>query len=584
MAEAQVSGSRGNSPFRQSAGYNSALNGLKASRLEGIIVISQRVAARVIVGFLLPLASMAAAHPLGDFSINQYFVVDGRGPVLRLHYLLDVAEIPSFTELDMLDTNFDSEITKEEVEGYLAQRIPQLEAQLALTMDGHQTPLTLLRHKLVLLQGNSGMVVFNILLDFEARELAWPPSQTTSLSIQSDNYPLEQGTHECLLLTGKSLADATETMDGGLSAVVEVPGAYTNREATFQLTLRAEASPTATAEVTEAQRFGWTSTARLAEAAGETGMSEGMAQAMVEPGFQDDFPGGPGKPILSIANDVSSETFETGTRTGENTYASRLMNRVSIILRAPELPPSLLLLGLFIAALLGMGHAWAPGHGKTVMAAYLVGERGTVWHALVLGIVVTITHTWSVIFLGLVTLYFDDWLSEEQVNFWTGIISGLIIVFIGLVLFRQRYYRLLASAQDKGGDWQFFHGHDHLPEETTLPSEPGVVPTYRNILWLGVSGGIVPCPAALIVLLLALKVGRLGYGLGLLVAFSLGLAAVLVLIGIIVVRASQLAQRRSLLNHPFFQALPLASAGLITLLGGWVVFWTLLQFNLFELG
>lgn len=584
MAEAQVSGSQGNSPFRQSAGYNSALNGLKASRLEGIIVISQRVVARVIVGFFLPLASMAAAHPLGDFSINQYFVVDGRGPVLRLHYLLDVAEIPSFTELDMLDTDFDSEIKKEEVERYLAQRIPQLEAQLTLAVDGAETPLTLLRHKLVLLQGNSGMVVFNILLELEARALDWPPTEPIALTVRSSNYPMEQGTHECRVLPGGSLRDVTQAEDGGLSPVDAVPGAYANREATFLVALAPGDAPAPGPEITEASAFGWTSTARLAEAAGEAGVSEGMAQAMVEPGFQDNFPGGPGQPILSIASDVSPETFSTGTRKAEEGLAARLMNRVSVIVRTPELPPALLVLGLFIATLLGMGHAWAPGHGKTVMAAYLVGERGTVWHALVLGIVVTITHTWSVIFLGLVTLYFDDWLSEEQVNFWTGIISGVIIVVIGLVLFRQRYHLLLAKAQGRGGDWQFFHGHDHVPEETTLVPEPGAAPSYRSILWLGVSGGIVPCPAALIVLLLALKVGRLGYGLGLLVAFSLGLAAVLVLIGIIVVRASQLLQRRSVLDHPLFQALPLLSAGLITLLGGWVVFWTLLQFDLFKLG
>ncbi len=566
------------------AGYNSALNRPKSSQLEYAIVMSRRLIAPLCTVFFLALASTAGAHPLGDFSINQYFVVDATQPTLRLHYLLDVAEIPSFTELDMLDTNFDSEIKKDEVERYLEQRIPQLEAQLALEVGGNETPLTLLRHKLVLLQGNSGMVVFNILLDLEARDLAWPPSDTTKLTVRSSNYPLEQGTHECLLLPGSQLMDVTESNADGLTGVNDLPGVYTNREAQFVLTLRPGTTAMAYPTAEDASTFSWTSTVRLAEAQGEAGVAEGMAQAMVEPGFQDDFPGGPGKPILSIASDVSPATFATGTRTAEDSYAARLMNRVSVIVREPDLAPSLLVLGLLIAALLGMGHALAPGHGKTVMAAYLVGERGTMWHALILGVVVTITHTWSVIFLGLVTLYFDDWLSEEQVNFWTGILSGLIIVVIGLVLFRQRYYRLLADAQGKGGDWQFAHGHDHVPEEKTLLVEPGAAPSYRNILWLGISGGIVPCPAALIVLLLALKVGRLSYGLGLLVAFSLGLAAVLVLIGILVVRASRLFQRQSAVRHPVIQALPLASAGLITLLGGWVVFWTLIQFDLFQIG
>jgi len=199
--------------------------------------------------------------------------------------------------------------------------------------------------------------------------------------------------------------------------------------------------------------------------------------------------------------------------------------------------------------------------------------------------VVTLTHTWSVIFLGLVTLYFEGFLSEEQVNFWTGIVSGLIIVAIGVVLFRKRFHHYLATAQGRPGDWRFFHGHHHTPEVTAAPPAPDDArPSYRNILWLGVSGGVVPCPAALIVLLLALKVGRLSYGLALLLAFSLGLALVLVAIGILVVRASRFARASALKQSGLLQVLPLGSAALITVLGTWVVVWTLLQFDVLRFG
>jgi nickel/cobalt transporter (NicO) family protein len=525
------------------------------------------------------------AHPLGDFSINQYFVIDGTGPMLQVRYLLDVAEIPSFTELDLLDTDFDSEIGQAEVDTYLAQRIPQLVKHLNLRAGDTPVELTLVRQKLVLLQGNAGMVVFNILLDFEARELEWPATDPIRLRLSSDNYPQEQGTHECLVLSGTSMIDTTPENESQKPLDLEnLEGVYTGLTASFVIELRPGIDESIPARGPFPD-YSWTSTARLAREQGELGVAEGIAQAMVEPGLQGEEPGGPGKPLLSIAKDVSPATLGTGTREGPDTYANRLMNQVSAIVRQPELPPLLLGLGLLIAALLGMGHALAPGHGKTVMAAYLIGEKGTVWHAIILGIVVTLTHTWSVIFLGVVTLYFEGFISEEQVNFWTGIVSGLIIVVIGIALFRQRYHDFLATAQGKGNDWRFYHGHDHGPEEVLIePQAEEGTPSYRNILWLGISGGVVPCPAALIVLLLALKVGRLSYGLGLILAFSTGLAAVLVLIGVLVVRASRLLQRTGIRESGVLLILPLGSAVLITLLGAWVVVWTLLQFQVLKFG
>ncbi|MCF6287122.1 MAG: sulfite exporter TauE/SafE family protein, partial [Candidatus Hydrogenedentes bacterium] len=481
--------------------------------------------------FWVLLAPLTAwPHPLGDFSINQYFIVDGTEPALRIHYLLDVAEIPSFTELDLLDTNFDSEISKPEVDTYLAQRIPQLVEHLHLRVDGAPTPLTLLRHKLILLQGNAGMVVFNILLELEARELSWPPSGPISVSVASENYPQEQGTRECLILPGSAMVDTTVAPQGTQKRVPleDLPGVYVNDTASFTLSFAPGAPSVPPGQSDASTDFSWTSTARLAREQGELGMTEGIAQAMLDSEFQTGTPSSPGAPILSIAQDLPEETFGTGTREAPDTFTNRLMNRVSVIVRDQNLPMPMLAFGLLIAALLGMGHAWAPGHGKTVMAAYLIGENGTVWHAVILGIVVTLIHTWSVIFLGLVTLFFEGYLSETQVNFWTGIVSGLIIVVIGVVLFRQRYQHYLVNAQGEGGDWRFHHGHEHGPEETVSPCDTeSAPPSYRNILWLGVSGGVVPCPAALLVLLLALKVGRLSYGLGLILAFSLGLAAVL---------------------------------------------------------
>ena len=548
-------------------------------------------ATRLAAALALLLAPAASPHPLGDFSINQYFILDGTAPAPEIQYLLDVAEIPSFTELDLLDTDYDSEITQAEVETYLDRRIPQLAQHLHLTVNGDEVPLTVTRHKLILLEGNGGMVVFNILLGLKAEGMAWPDVAPVTVTLSSENYPGEQGTRECLLLSGGRFTDSTATLPAeilGKQAPVEQvvldATVYGNRDANFSLHLTPGAASDDGPAVEQALAFTWTSTARLAAEMGETGLSSGIASALIDSGFRAGMPG-EAQPLVRAAGDVSGENFQTGSRQAADTLANRLMDRMSAIVRAKEIPPLLFGLGLIIALGLGMGHALAPGHGKTVMAAYLIGEQGTAWHAIILGIVVTITHTWSVILLGVVTLYFEGWLSEEQVNFWTGILSGAIIVAIGLILFRQRYQQFLAAHQGGAGAWRFFHGHDHGPDpELPAPVATGTRPTYRNILWLGVSGGVVPCPAALIVLLLALKVGRLAYGLALILAFSLGLALVLVVIGLMVVRASTLLQRRNLAGHPMLQLMPLGSAALITLLGGWVVVWTLLQFDVLRFG
>lgn len=541
---------------------------------------------RVAVIFLLALLTggRAAAHPLGDFSINQYFIVDATGPRPALHFLLDVAEIPSFTELDMLDTNYDSVLAPEEVETYLDQRIPQLARFIRLRVNDRDVPLTVEQHKLVLLEGNGAMVVFNLLLRLES-EAPWPDGPFT-IHLTSENYPDEQGTRECLLLTGPDRLDTTRELpeaDRGDQRPVEqsviAAPVYGNRAAAFTLGLAPGANATPPPEADAARDFSWTSTARMAREMGESGVAHGLARALLDSGFRDGLTGD-AKPLLDTGGATDQAALEAAPRGDRESTFGKLLDDLSAIIRRDEFPPpSVLAIGLLIAAALGMGHAFAPGHGKTVMAAYLIGERGTAWHAIMLGITVTIIHTWSVILLGVVTLFFKDTLSESQVNFWTGIASGVIIVVIGIMLFRQRYGEILARAAQKGGAWAFDHGHDHLPAGT-LALDPGAAPSYRNILWLGVSGGIVPCPSALIVLLLAIKVGRLTYGLALILAFSLGLAAVLVAIGLLVVRASRLLGQRQVDRHPLLTLLPLASAALITVLGAWVVVWTLLQFDL----
>jgi ABC-type nickel/cobalt efflux system permease component RcnA len=235
-----------------------------------------------------------------------------------------------------------------------------------------------------------------------------------------------------------------------------------------------------------------------------------------------------------------------------------------------------------VAAGLGAFHALEPGHGKTVVAAYLVGSKGTAWHALLLGLIVTGTHTAGVYLLGAVTLFATRYVVPEQLYPWLGVISGLIIAGLGCSLFLRRYAGVASHHQhdhSHGHPHHHHHGHHHhthgaAGEHSHGPdghapqdhARQGKV-SRREILALGVTGGIVPCPAALVVLLSALSMHRVAFGLLLIVAFSVGLAAVLIAIGILMVYARRIMGRFQGEGVLITRWLPLTSAAVITVFG-----------------
>lgn len=231
---------------------------------------------------------------------------------------------------------------------------------------------------------------------------------------------------------------------------------------------------------------------------------------------------------------------------------------LSQLLRRGDMGGALVLTGLAVAFGLGAVHALSPGHGKTIVAAYLVGSRGTVRHALLLGAVVTFTHTVSVFALGLGTLFLSQYVLPDRIAPVLGVISGISIVWIGAVLLLKRL-RVLS-----GHGHTHSHGHDHAhPHEHVHPHEHGEVST-GSLIALGASGGLVPCPSALVLLLSAVAVSRVALGLVLLVAFSAGLAAVLMAIGVVALYARQLLGNGDKAAHsPFFRYVPVFSAAVI---------------------
>jgi len=230
-----------------------------------------------------------------------------------------------------------------------------------------------------------------------------------------------------------------------------------------------------------------------------------------------------------------------------------------------HLSTGVVLLSLLIALFWGAAHALTPGHGKTIVAAYMVGSRGTVWHAVLLGLTVTFTHTVGVFSLGLVTLALSSFIVPEQLYPWLNLVSALLVVGVGAVVFRARLRaRKHARAHAQAHEHQHEHGHDHgHGHHHHAPPEDGGL---RGLIAVGVSGGILPCPTALVVLLAAISLHRIGFGLALIVAFSFGLAAVVSGIALLAVTAKRAFGRMSLEGR-IVRALPAVSAVVIVLVG-----------------
>jgi ABC-type nickel/cobalt efflux system permease component RcnA len=225
-----------------------------------------------------------------------------------------------------------------------------------------------------------------------------------------------------------------------------------------------------------------------------------------------------------------------------------------------------LLLSLLIAAFWGAVHALTPGHGKAMVAAYLVGTKGTPRHAFLLGGTVTFAHTAGVFALGFVTLGLSAFIVPEQLYPWLTLVSGLLVVLVGASVLRQRL-RSRRHHHEQGHDHGNDHVHSHHPHDHHhAHAEHDNALTSKGILGVGVAAGLLPCPSALVVLLSAIALHRIGLGLALIVAFSLGLAATITAIGLVAVFARRTFGRLSL-DGPFVRALPAVSAALILTVG-----------------
>ena len=473
--------------------------------------------ARIILSFsmwMVMVSTAAFAHPMGNFSINHYSGIEVSAQQIHVRYILDLAEIPTFQEMQVLDSDHNGQIGQTEKERYLPDKIQALAAGLTLMANNHRLVLVPVSHELSVTPGMGGLPTLKLSALYRAqldeRELADQGSEPVEVLYRDENYPRRAGWKEI--------------------AAVGAPG----------ITLTASSVPAHGSELNAYPQNELQSPPQVTEAhfVFTAGAASGTGALPVD------------RPAASMQKLGAAERFTS-------------------LMQAANTRSPMMLLALLVAFGLGMLHALSPGHGKAVMAAYLVGSRGNARHALLLGLIVTLSHTIGVFLLGLVTLYFSKFVVPEQLYPWLGFSSGVTIFVIGLVLLRRRWRTgwTVEEADDhyhehQHGDWS--HRHEHAHGHHHHHHSNG---SLKSLLGLGITGGMVPCPSALVVLLSAIAFNQITFGLLLILAFSAGIAATLVAIGLLMVYVEEaLAQAERF--KAVARLMPVLSAGAVAVLGG----------------
>jgi ABC-type nickel/cobalt efflux system permease component RcnA len=445
---------------------------------------------------LLLLLLPAEGHPLGQFTINHFARIESGIDRAIVRYVVDYAEVPTYQEAQTIDVDQNGEVSQQELSNYLDRVAPGYIAGLELLAEGKKVDLTLTGKNIQMVAGSGGSAAMGLATMRMVFDLAgrWNPAGgITRLRFEDKNLNDRGGWRELVVTPAGNIAifDTSAYGNGITDELKAYPEGMLN-------------SP-------------------LNERSAEWKATIGEIPA--------------GATLLKL-------------RDGRPVVAAQ--DRFAALIAVPNLTPGVMLLGLLIAFVLGGMHAMSPGHGKTIVGAYLVGTKGTATHAGFLGLTVTITHTIVVFSVGLIALFASKYILPETLFPVLSFLSGAMVVAIGLSLFRRRVDAWTADRiheHDHGPG-----GHSHLPVATRGDSL-----NWRDLFWLGVSGGILPCPSAMIVMLASISLQRIGYGLVLIVAFSLGLATVLTVVGLIFVYAGKLTET-GLEKNPVVRILPIGSA------------------------
>jgi len=248
----------------------------------------------------------------------------------------------------------------------------------------------------------------------------------------------------------------------------------------------------------------------------------------------------------------------------------------SIVTAEPTLGTTLI--GMAIAFGFGAIHALSPGHGKTLVSAYLIGSQGTPQQAILLGVTTTITHTIGIFLLGAIALFASAYVLPEQLYPVLSCISGVTIFLVGLSLLNQRLHSHNHNSHSHNSHNHNSHNHNshnhnshnhnsHNHDHDHHHPHPSAAPTsLGSLIKLGIAGGLVPCPTALVMLLGAIALHHIVYGLFLVSGFSLGLSCVLVILGLLAVFARQWLEKFPQIEG-ILQRLSLFSAVVVVIIG-----------------
>jgi ABC-type nickel/cobalt efflux system permease component RcnA len=522
--------------------------------------------------FLLGLCRLASAHPMGNFSVNHYSKIDLRGDRIIVRYFIDLAEIPTYQELQQgniaatpMDPNSPA------VTRYVAARGAELGHGLIIEIDGEPISVRLLSSGVIFPPGAGGLPTMKMGFVYEAAYPSTVDRQPISLRYADSNYPGHSGWKEIIALTsaGSLLQSSVPATDRSGELSNYPTDLLTSPPQDLEASVLAILPPAPVGIAAAPLR----SVAKRA--------SLPVGGAVILPGLNHPTKKGGAEnaptATLPVATSIAPSQATATASTPVHLQANRQQtprSRFTELITAQHLSVWFLFTAAFIAIGLGGLHALEPGHGKTIVAAYLVGSKGTARHAVLLGMIVTVSHTAGVFALGAITLYASRYILPEQLYPWLGAFSGITIAGLGCYMLLRR---LTGTATDHShapgapsGHWTFWKRStddetENNPEQSKSDRAQSV--SLTQLFTLGITGGIIPCPAALIVLLSAFALHRIGLGFFLIVAFSVGLAAVLIGFGMLMVFARRFMTRLQIDGPLTRRWLPAASSTFIAVLG-----------------
>ncbi|MBA3524723.1 MAG: High-affinity nickel-transporter [Geodermatophilaceae bacterium] len=507
------------------------------------------------VAVVLLSAGPAAAHPLGNFTVNHYNGISLFPDRVDVLAIVDTAEIPSAQQLPDIDTDDSGSPSAGELAAAAAVQCRDVAAAVSADVDGAALRWTVTESTLETLPGVAGLPTLRLTCPLSApAEL----SAAATLSFVDEFRADRVGWHE-ITATGRGIRLIDPPVPS--ETVSDQLRSYPNDLLSSPLGLRSVTL--------------------------QTEPGEGSAPGSVA------LPTGSSDPFTSLVASADRKLTE---------------------LIGPDLTPLVGALALLLAVLLGAGHALLPGHGKTVMAAYLAGRRGSPKDAVVVGATVTVTHTAGVLVLGLLITVFSN-VAGEQVLRWLGVASGILVACIGAGLLRSalrsrrahvvstapRQVALVGAPGVAHDHPAHVHpAHDHDAHDHAVPghvhgvdhdhddshghgghahSHGGFGHAHshgygrRGLVGMGIAGGMVPSPSALVVLLASIALGRTIFGVLLVLAYGLGMAGVLTAVGLLLVRLrgrlSRLGETARLRRTASWLSatLPLITASLVLVVG-----------------